>query len=74
VQVSEEAGELLVTKALDLWQQHSNSINIGLEFSIKHNPTALWAAQHTFSLPNLPAGQAPSGTAVRSKPSSASLS
>jgi hypothetical protein len=71
-QVSEEASELVVNKAIDLWQQHSNSINIGLEFSIKHNPTALWAAQQVHSMPNLNSGPiiggaTNSGTAVRNK-------
>ncbi|CAB3387185.1 Hypothetical predicted protein [Cloeon dipterum] len=51
--VSEDMSEVVVNKALDLWQQHGNLINIGLEFSIKHNPTALWAAQQTSSMPNL---------------------
>ncbi|XP_059468339.1 TBC1 domain family member 7 [Neocloeon triangulifer] len=51
--VTEEFSELVVNKGLDLWQQQSNLINIGLEFSVKHNPTALWAAQQVYSMPNL---------------------
>jgi hypothetical protein len=70
--VSEEASELVVNKAIDLWLQHSNTINIGLEFSIKHNPTALWAAKQVHSMPNLNSGSniggtTNSGTAVRNK-------